>query len=410
MEFTREELESLRIHELRDLARSVGVKSPTSQKKESIIEQMLQIVSGQSAPYVNSNKQGRPAKQSNYTENLVDVFYLKNFNIEHGGSIQEYNVNYDNRFEFVANAPSVIYNNNQKEQTEIVRGYLDINKNGYGIIRVNGFVPSAADVFLHNNLISKHSLKSGHYIKGDVKTLDGGKIKVMVNVLCVNNVSVQDYKNGVNFEDMEYKTITNKVSFSNVANKFAQHIDQNALLHEGARMLVLNEINVNYTNLIDLVKGISNDYVIYVINLNAKPEEKSFTENNVIVTSVTFNLPEAVQLSTCNLVVEKAKRDVENGKKVIVVINKINVLIKAVNNEDKQVFTTELSINTMHKIKNFIMCAKQTESGSLSLMVLDSMLEETNIKNFILYDLSKVFNSVISISKDCNNVENYKNG
>ena len=121
IEFDFNKLNNLRIHELRDFARNVGVKSPTSLKKEEIIEQVLLILSGESQPYVNLTKQGRPAKSQQQLDQLVDLFVPKNSTFDVQTTPRNYELFSDDRFELLANAPAASYNEPQQKSTKVKR-------------------------------------------------------------------------------------------------------------------------------------------------------------------------------------------------------------------------------------------------------------------------------------------------
>ena len=74
-------LGSLRIHELRDLARKIGVKCPTAKKKEDLISQSMQILKGEAQPYVAPSKKGRPNKSTSQVKSLVEFFMPEDLEI-----------------------------------------------------------------------------------------------------------------------------------------------------------------------------------------------------------------------------------------------------------------------------------------------------------------------------------------
>ena len=367
-------LKNLRIFELRDLARQVGVKSPTIFRKEDLIDEMLLIISGKNEPYVNKNNLGRPAK-TNHNIITDELFVSKQ------GAEDEYTKNFEN-FAFFVNSPEISYNSGENETIE--SGYLDISKDGYGIVRVNGFLQSTEDVFLHSSALAEFNLKTGDFIEGKTKTYSKSKPKVMFKVLKVNNNKPKEISR-LDFETLPYNNLTNPLRINNSKFNFL----------EGSRNFIFTNNNfICSTTIQSLISSIDKSYKIFVVNFDAKPEEKSYSENNLEFVCIYFNKGENEKLSAANLIIEKAKRDVENGEKVVFLINLSSSLIRAVN-----ILYGEgnyLNKETVQRIKNLLMCAKYVnEKTSFSLICCESLNLESYIKDFILYDLGNIFNSTV---------------
>lgn len=391
--FDYNKLNNLRIHELRDLARKVGVKSPTSLKKDVIIEQILLILSGENKPYVNLTKQGRPAKTLDQIDELVDFFVPKNINANvDTQKVGSYNLNNENRYEFFANASSVSFNENINITAEKASGYLFVHKNGYGIIRINGFAPSDNDIFLHAYAIKTYNLHTGDFLEGEVKLVHDDRPKVMVNIVAVNKNVNFEKQPRVSFEKLPYFALTQPLNFHN-ATDF-----QGVKLMEGSRNLFLSNQADNFESVINFARSLSKEYKVFVINLDAKPEEGSDFDQNIIFQNINFNETDSFKSDVAKLMVEVAKREAENDKKVVVIMNRITTLVKAINNIECGEFGKALQINTAHKIKNLIMCAKNiNKNANLTLVVFNGNKFESYLKEFVEFEFSNLFNNVINI-------------
>ena len=388
MNFDYNKLNNLRIHELRDLARNVGVKSPTSLKKTDIIEKILLILSGENEPYVNVTKQGRPSKALSQIGEIVDFFVPKNAVTDFGVTYPDFDLSENDEFDFLANSPQVKFNEGL-EKPQHIKGYLDIHKNGYGIVRVKGFMPNNEDVFIHIYSIKTNGLNPGDLIEGEAKTVQEGKPRVLYNIISVNGKTVEENKLNKKFENLPYTALNLNIEMLNNNNYFGNKKS----IQEGSRNLFLLDGGITMTELKQLAEDVNEDkYKLFIINLNAKPEENTFTKHNVILENVSFNLPESVVVSCTNLAVERAKREVENGKKVIVIINNFTTLIKSVNNLENKQYLNVLQTSTIYYLKNFIMCAKNVaDKSSLTLLLYDNVNMESYLSDFVKYDFAKLF-------------------
>lgn len=392
MDFDFNKLNNLRIHELRDLARNVGVKSPTSLKKDKLIEQVLLILSGEQEPHVNTTKQGRPAKSQHHIDELVDFFIPKFDNMPQTNSTIDYSLHRDDEFAFFANAPKVNYNN-ADDEAEYVEGYLDIHKNGYGIVRVKSDATGNHDVFLHVFSIKTHNLQTGDYLQGEAKLVQEGRPRVMVNIINVNHEPVEQLKNRVLFQDLPYCKLDTSLNIKNKDNVLVKY----GVL-QGARAMMIKKGGFCVADIKNMLQEIDDSYDISVLNLNAKPEESIQKQNNICVKDVYFNMDDNVVVMVTNLMVEQAKRKLEQGKKVIVIVNQFSRYIKALNSLGNQSYVETLRTEVVTNIKNFVMCAKNiNKENNLTFVVLENSIQEENLKNFIQYDLSNAFNFIIEL-------------
>ena len=392
MDFDFNKLNNLRIHELRDLARNVGVKSPTSLKKEQLIEQVLLILSGEQEPHVNTTKQGRPAKSQHHIDELVDFFVPKFDQMSQTSNTADYELHKeDDGFAFFANAPKVNYNVGAESQT--VKGYLDIHQNGYGIVRVKSDKVGGEDVFLHLYRIKTHNLQTGDYLEGEVKLIQEGRPRVMVNVITVNNEPVENMKNRVLFKELPYNKLDSALQVKNTDNILKQY---NIL--QGARVMFFKHGGYSSPDIASIVTELDDSYCVFVLNLNAKPEEAKPEKDNLFVRDVYFNVEDSIVVMVTNLIIEQAKRRLEQNKKVVVVINQLSRFVKALNSLENDDYYSSLKSDVVNNVKNFVMCAKNiNKENNLTLLVLENSVQEQNMLNFLKFDLANAFNNVIEL-------------
>ena len=186
-----EALQKLGIYELRNLARQIGVYSPTRFKKEDLIEKIMAIVQGVDAPYKRKTNQGRPAKQMAGFDDILNIFVppidektlyakpFKNESLLSGSFMQEMNIS---------------------ENTESFSGFVRIIKD-YAVALKNGFFEGNDKTFyITTQVLKSNNLKNGDFVKGRYYLIDDDKPKVVKQIDFING-QVAGSTSNVNRED-----------------------------------------------------------------------------------------------------------------------------------------------------------------------------------------------------------------
>ena len=178
--YTREKLNALGIFEIRSVARAVGVKSPTSLKKESAIEEILKITSGQTQPHIRQNNKGRPPREIGSVKSFVDVFLP----VQKTGAFGK-----GNAFLDALNVASG--NEFAGGQTRDITGLVEIMPEGYGFLYTKDFAVS--NVFVSEGLIDKYGICTGDEVTAQCRQIsDDGKMAART-VVEINGIGVSDY-------------------------------------------------------------------------------------------------------------------------------------------------------------------------------------------------------------------------
>lgn len=394
-----EKLQDLRIHELRDLARKIGVRSPTSQKKEALIEKILEIISGESQPYVANTKQGRPAKSQEQINNIVDFFIPPAMKSdEPTAGVYEPTLSANYNFDFIANEPFASYGTDvDYSDLSKASGILEIHENGHGVVHALGEIDNMENVFVHAYSIKAQNLRTGDFISGYIKKLQPDKPFVMVEITEVNYISVNEITQRINFENIAYLSQNKKIKIHATENHLSKIMNQE--LFEGSRAMILfdNKVDLNYMS--EFIRCIDSKYHIFFINLNARPEEQNGNYGNVHFINSCFSKLESEQLELLKLVMEHAKRLVEMNEKVILFLNNLKVYYKCL----KTIYGKDTHNLIEHKIKEDLTLAKCGELGSLTLVVLDTKNQEPALKDFVSYELTDLCNVIVIETEVKNN-------
>lgn len=364
-------LKELRIHELRDLARKVGVRSPTSRTKDYLIEQILNILGGKSEPYVKTSLKGRPTRSATQLNNLVDYFLPEDINKELVGSMAFSND--INNFDFFAAMPEFEFDMDSKKTQTEVEGFLDITTSGYGIIRVNGFGVSENDVYVHKIYVAKHNLQSGDYVKATAKEVYANRPMAVTAIIDVNNGAKTDL---AKFDDMP------KIATNNTFSLF------NANIKHGSSVILLNEKPVMIDNVKQLISNIKANVNTKVVVVAPTKGDEQLQINNNGVTYVPYSITKGYLnvFSNLKLALVNAKKHAKHSD-VILVISGINYLYEALRVLISEGEQNSYKIEELTKLEltKIMLSAKNINTGSLSVVLFDTIKQEQNILNFVKF-------------------------
>ncbi len=378
------ELNELRIHELRDLARKMGVSSPTTLKKEEIISEIMEILSGSKAPASKVSKQGRPARNQDKTLSITDVFEdtkeIKKEEVKPKGCV-EYNIR--PRFDdmITLRQPSAKYTTESLPEFD-VEGYLFV-KRAFGYVRAEGFFPSDNDYLVPINYIRNKHLKQGQYLKGKIFPRQEGEFPMMH--------SIEFEKSGLfDFEEAKTRTLSKNINFGKLTVKSAKL---------GGRYMYVKQ---DKQELYDFAGQMANElaktgeYSVKYLCLNALMEFVPEMEQDIEQFIVTFEKdPEAITQAV-ELFIDKCKREVENGKKVIIVAQNFMELIKyyQVASRETAIFA-EINYETLVKIKAVLCSSKNIDDNSnLTLLVCENGMYSKMVEECITFELMPLFHNV----------------
>ena len=189
MSYNIEKISNMRIHELRDFARSVGVNSPTTMKKEQLIEEITEKLSGLNEEDVEQANKIKENQDIDFFSVLVSDNYdflkdlLKSSQNNECTQKEEKNISakeddtyiYKKDKFYEDDNPYAVYDTNElvtfkftlrqnyaaeyhPDAPDVVTGYLDMHQDGFGIVRVNDYMTSTKDVFLPQTFIKKYVL------------------------------------------------------------------------------------------------------------------------------------------------------------------------------------------------------------------------------------------------------------
>lgn len=274
-----------------------------------------------------------------------------------------------------------------------VTGVLEVMPDGYGFLRSSDYdyLNSPDDVYVSQSQIKLFGLKAGDVVKGGVRPpKEGEKYFPLIKVEQINGRDPSFVRDRVIFDYLTplfpYEKI--KLTGHPQENLSTRVMDMFAPIGKGQRGLIVAQPKTGKTVLLkDVANAIAyNHPEIYLIILliDERPEEVTDMARSVRaeVISSTFDEPAEKHVKIANIVLEKAKRMVECGHDVVILLDSITRLARAYNTVSPasgKVLTGGVDANALHKPKRFFGAARKVENGG-SLTILATALTETGSK------------------------------
>ncbi len=271
-------------------------------------------------------------------------------------------------------------------------GVLEIMQDGYGFLRSTdyNYLASPDDVYVSPSQIKLFGLKTGDSINGFIRPpKDGEKYFALLRIATVNNKTTDEIRDRVSFEHLTPLFPDEKISLSNNPGEYSTRIlDLFAPIGKGQRGMIVAQPKTGKTVLLKQVANAitKNHPEIYLIILliDERPEEVTDMARSVDaeVIASTFDEQAERHVKVANIVHEKAKRMVECGHDVVILLDSITRLARAHNTvipSSGKILSGGVDANALHKPKRFFGAARNVENGG-SLTIIATALIETGSK------------------------------
>jgi len=296
-------------------------------------------------------------------------------------------------------------------------GILEMKPEGYSFLRNanSNFSDSANDVYVSATQIRKFALRNGDIVTGQVREpKDQEKYHALLKIEAINNKSPDQSKNRPLFDNLTPLYPTDKIDLEyNPIKLTGRVLDLFTPVGNGQRALIVAPPRSGKTELMkELAHGISNNHPeaeLIVLLIDERPEEVTDMERSVKgkVYSSTFDMPASNHVRVAELVIDMAKRRVEVGKDVVILLDSITRLARAYNTvtpSSGKVLSGGVDANALHKPKRFFGAARNIEEGG-SLTIISTALIETGSRmdEVIFEEFKGTGNSEIVLSRDIAN-------
>ena len=289
----------------------------------------------------------------------------------------------------------------KKKGNIFASGVLEVLPDGYGFLRSQdySYLPGPDDIYVSHSQIKRFKLRTGHQISGQVRPpKDNERFFALLRVDTVNGVAPEKNRNIVYFDNLTPLFPEEHIKLETTAKEYSTRIiDLLAPIGKGQRGLIVAQPKTGKTILMQKMANAitSNDPKIQVILLliDERPEEVTDMSRSVdaVVIGSTFDEPAERHVQVSEMVIEKAKRMVEGGEDVVILLDSLTRLARAYNTvipHSGKILTGGVDSNALHKPKRFFGAARNVEDGgsltiiSTALIDIGSRMDEVIFEEF----------------------------
>ncbi|MBE6356854.1 MAG: transcription termination factor Rho [Lentisphaerae bacterium] len=268
-------------------------------------------------------------------------------------------------------------------------GYLEVLPDGFGFLRspTYSYLPSSEDIYLSPSQIKRFALKTGDFITGQIRTpREKERFFAMLKVESINNDSPERKKQIIPFNSLEPYFPTQRLLLEREPAEYSTRVvDLVAPIGKGQRGLIVAPPRTGKTVLLQKVaksiRANNPEVTLIILLIDERPEEVTDMERSIDaeVVSSTFDEPPERHAQVAEMVIEKAKRMVEYGKDVVILLDSITRLARAYNTlqpHSGKILTGGVDATALHKPKRFFGAARNIENHG-SLTIIATALIET---------------------------------
>ena len=278
-------------------------------------------------------------------------------------------------------------------------GILDIVPDGFGFLRAmeGSFGDSQNDTYVSLSQIKKFALRVGDIITGQVREpREGEKYYALLKIEAINYKSINEAKQRPLFDNLTpiFPTEQLKLEYDPL-RLTGRVLDLFTPIGKGQRALIVAPPRTGKTELMkELAQGITRNHPeteLIVLLIDERPEEVTDMQRSVHgeVFSSTFDMPALNHVRVAELVIEKAKRMVEVGKDVVILLDSITRLARAYNTatpSSGKVLSGGVDANALHKPKRFFGAARNIEDGGSLTIVATALIDTGSRMDDVIFE------------------------
>ena len=344
-------LEEKTLTELKELAKENNIKNISKLKKEELVQVLEQVINTSTEAIRSIKKIEEKSEETTQTEcQEISGYKLTT------------------------------------EGDEIVEGILDILPDGYGFLRGENYLSSPKDVYISMIQIRRFRLDTGDIIKGIARCKEGEKFPSLIFVGEVNGESPEKAARRKRFDELTPIYPNERIRLETDSKEYAMRmIDLMSPIGKGQRGMIVAPPKVGKTTLLKkIANSISKnnpEEKLIVLLIDERPEEVTDMKRSIdgeVIYSTFDELPEH-HVKVAEMVLERAKRLVEQGQDVVILLDSITRLARAYNltiPSSGRTLSGGLDPAALHKPKKFFGAARNIEHGG-SLTILATALIET---------------------------------
>jgi transcription termination factor Rho len=271
-------------------------------------------------------------------------------------------------------------------------GVLEIMQDGYGFLRSSDYhyLASPDDIYVSPSQIKLFNLKTGDTVKGQIRPpKDGEKYFALLRVDTINGKTPEEVRDRIGFEHLTPLFPNEKLNLSTTASNMSTRIlDLFAPIGKGQRGMIVAQPKTGKTVLLkQIANAIAENHpecYLIILLIDERPEEVTDMARsvNAEVVASTFDEQAERHVKVASIILQKAKRMVECGHDVVILLDSITRLARAYNTvvpSSGKILSGGVDANALHKPKRFFGAARNVENGG-SLTIIATALIETGSK------------------------------
>lgn len=327
------------------------------------------------------NGNGGFNKNNGYQNNGYNNYNNNGYNNQSGG-FQKQNQ------QQVQNFNTQVLNESKEVEEELLEreGYLEINPDGYGFLRVLNGTFNEMDAYVSTMKIKQYGLRRGDYVHSLCKKVQEGRPAAVVTVTKINGIDAETLGIRPNFDDLVPIYPNERLRLETTPREYATRcIDLVSPIGKGQRGIIVSPPKAGKTTLLKMIAAaIAQNYPeveLKVLLIDERPEEVTDMQRSIkgeVVYSTFDELPEH-HTKTAEMLLERAKRLVESGKDVVVLLDSLTRLARAYNitiPPTGRTLSGGIDPGALHSPKRFFGSARNIENGG-SLTIIATALIDT---------------------------------
>lgn len=389
--YTEEELNKMTVFQLREVAREIGVSSPTSKKKEEIIAQYRGIAEGEIQP-TRSTRGRRPVNKPRELEGSDSGRESV------APSPEENQIKAAKKASERDNVQSAPAQEENTEELEEKHGVLDIHQDGYGFLRAENCEYGNKDTYVSAKLIKTLGLRAGDKVIGRARRNAENKPPALVAVDEVNGNKPENLRSRPNFDNLVpiYPDERLRLELKTGKSDFAiRCIDLIAPIGKGQRAMIVSPPKAGKTTLLKkIANSISINYpdvLLFVLLVDERPEEVTDMQRSIngeVIYSTFDETPEH-HCKSAELLIERAKRNVELGKDVVIIMDSLTRLARAYNltiPPTGRTLSGGIDPGALHSPKRFFGSARNIENGGSLTIIATALIDTGSRMDDVIYE------------------------